>query len=179
MAVATEKHMDTVYCPSSDSDESSHDHDGERCVQITRTDSEHPQHGHDDDTELDTDPLLTFCHTHDQSSNTCCTYDCHVQHSPHTAAVSPRITVSPNTMGSTSVGCTQSQDNQLMTVRFSRTEEEPSNFYDEIEEAARNQVHTHTITLRLTSGSGSHPGGNNLNRGTRSIKNQTELQVVV
>ena len=87
MAVATEKLMDTVYCPSSDSDESSHDHDGERCVQITHTDSEHPQHGHDDDTELDTDPVVTFYHTHDQSSNTCYTYDCHVQHSPHTAVM--------------------------------------------------------------------------------------------
>ena len=171
MAVATEKLMDTVYCPSSDSDESSHDHDGERCVQTTCTDSEHPQHGHDDDTELETEPLVTFSHTHNQSLNTCCTYDCHVQNSPHTAIMSPMITESSNTLGSTSVGCTQSQDNQLMTVHFSRTEEEPSNFHDEIEQAARNQVHTHTITLTLTkSGSGSHAGGNNLNRGTRSIK---------
>ena len=154
MAVTTVKNMDTVCCPSSDSDELSHDHmhDGERCVQITHTDSEYQQYGCDDDTELDTDPLLTFCHTHDQSSNTCCSYDCHVQHSPHTAAVSPMITESPNTLGSTSVGCAQSQDNQLMTMRFSRTEEEPSNFHDEIEKAARNQVHTQTITL-TTSGS--------------------------
>ena len=134
------------------------------------TDSEHPQHayGDDDDTELEIDsPPVALCHTRDQSLRRC-RYDCHVQHSPGTTVVAPMITESPNKSRGPSAGCTEIQNNQLMIVHFSRTEEESSNFHA-IELTAKNPVLAQTITLTKPSGNSAQPRGNNL-QGARPTK---------